>query len=109
MRSVRPVRPYDPSKMRDRFYEAMRTAKLGHLVGRKGGGITFHSLRHTFGTITASGGTPLVAIQRWMGHEDLATTMIYAEWSNNRAAERALVDKAFATANDCSITAALAA
>jgi len=91
-------RPYDPSRMRGRFYTAMRAAGLGHLIGRKGGGITFHSLRHTYGTQTASAGVPLVAVKEWMGHADIATTMIYAEWSKDTAAERAWVDKAFGVA-----------
>ncbi len=57
--------PYDPSKLRKRFYEAMRGADLGHRVGRKGG-ITFHALRHTYGTQMAAKGAPLRAIQEWM-------------------------------------------
>lgn len=44
----------DPSKMRARFYDAMRSAGLGHMIRRDGGGIVFHSLRHTFGTQMAS-------------------------------------------------------
>lgn len=88
--------PYDPSKMRDRFYAAMKSAGLGHMIGRDGGGITFHSLRHTFGTHMASSpGVTLVALKDWMGHADIATTMIYAKWGKDRAADRALVDAAF--------------
>ncbi|MBI2690577.1 MAG: site-specific integrase [Solirubrobacterales bacterium] len=87
--------PYDPSKMRDRFYEAMRTAGLGRKVGLNGGGITFHSLRHTFGTQMASAGAPLVAIKEWMGHADIQTTMIYAKWAKDRKAESELLARAF--------------
>lgn len=87
--------PYDPSKMRERFYEAMRQAGLGAKVGLSGGGITFHSLRHTFGTHLASAGAPLVAIKEWMGHADIQTTMIYAKWSNDRKAESAIFARAF--------------
>ena len=90
-------RPYDPSKMRDRFYDAMRSAGYEHMIGRDGGGIVFHSLRHTFGTQMVSAGVPLVAIKDWMGHADIQTTMIYAKWGKDRAADRALVDAAFAT------------
>lgn len=88
--------PYDPSKMRERFYAAMRRAGLGAKVGLNGGGITFHSLRHTFGTHVASAGAPLVAIKDWMGHADIQTTMIYAKWSADRDVERELLRKAFA-------------
>jgi integrase len=90
-------RPYDPSKIRDRFYSAMVTAGLGHMVGQGGGGIVFHSLRHTFGTRMASAGAPLVAIKEWMGHADIQTTMIYAKWAKDRESERALVDAAFSS------------
>lgn len=31
-----------------------------------------------------------------MGHADIQTTMIYAKWGKDRAADRALVDAAFA-------------
>lgn len=87
--------PYDPSKMRERFYDAMKRAGLGGKVGLKGGGITFHSLRHTFGTHVASAGAPLVAIKEWMGHADIQTTMIYAKWSKDRKAESILLARAF--------------
>ena len=45
--------PYDASQLRKRFYDAMKAAGLGHRCGRQGG-ITFHSLRHTFGTRMAA-------------------------------------------------------
>ncbi len=87
--------PYDPSKMRERFYDAMGRAGLGEKVGLNGGGITFHSLRHTFGTHVASAGAPLVAIKEWMGHADIQTTMIYAKWSKDRTAEARILARAF--------------
>lgn len=37
----------------------------------------------------------MVAIKEWMGHADIQTTMIYAKWGKDRAADRALVDAAF--------------
>lgn len=43
----------------------------------------------------ASAGVPLVAIKQWLGHADIATTMIYAKWGKDRASDRALVDAAF--------------
>ena len=56
-------RPYDPGKIRARFYEAMNAGSR-HMIGRDGGGITFHSLRHTFGTQMASAGVPLIGRSR---------------------------------------------
>jgi len=43
--------------------------------------ITFHELRHTFGTQMAAVGAPLRAIQEWMGHADYKTTSIYAHYA----------------------------
>ena len=51
----------------------------------------FHSLRHTFASWHASGGTPIVVLQKWMGHSRIEQTMVYAEllpsalaWRENR-------------------------
>jgi hypothetical protein len=57
--------PYDASKMRKRFYEAMRAAALGHLIGRENG-ITFHSLRHNVNAwvMWPAGVFPLAALTR---------------------------------------------
>jgi integrase len=41
----------------------------------------WHVLRHTFGTRLSSRGVPLKAIQEWMGHSSIKTTMIYAHYS----------------------------
>lgn len=41
----------------------------------------WHVLRHTFGTTLATRGVPLRAIQEWMGHASIKTTMIYAHFS----------------------------
>jgi integrase len=49
---------------------------------------TFHHLRHTFGTHMAAAGTPPRTLQEWMGHRDLATTQIYADYApSTREAE----------------------
>lgn len=57
----------------------------------------FHDLRHTFGTAMAGAGVPMRTLQEWMGHEDITTTQIYADYAPN-AHEAALVDAAFAIA-----------
>ena len=43
--------------------------------------ITFHELRHTFGTQLAAAGVPLRTIQEWMGHRDAKTTEIYRHYA----------------------------
>ena len=86
--------PYDASQMRKRFYAAMKAAGLGHRCGRAGG-ITFHSLRHTFGTRMAATGVPMRTLQEWMGHRNLATTEIYADYAPDPAYGAAFAEKAF--------------
>jgi integrase len=86
--------PYDASKMRKRFYVAMRKAGLGELIGQKNG-ITFHSLRHTYGTRMASVGTPMRMLQEWMGHRTVQTTEIYADYLPDHALGRSLTERAF--------------
>lgn len=88
--------PYDASKIRKRFYEAMKTAGMACRCGRANG-ITFHSFRHTFGTRMAAAGAPMRAIQEWMGHRDIQTTQIYADYSPDPTNGREWVRKAFKT------------
>lgn len=40
--------------------------------------ITPHMLRHSYGRAMVKRGVPLPALQNWMGHGDVSTTMIYA-------------------------------
>jgi integrase len=87
-------KPYDASKMRKRFYDAMKAAGLGHLVGRENG-ITFNALRHTFGTRMAAVGVPMRTLQEWMGHRDYATTLIYADFAPDPARGAAFAARAF--------------
>src|SRR5215208_5166457 len=66
-------RPYDASKSRVRFKQALKRAGLRDL--------RFHDLRHTYGTLMAAVGTPLRTLQGWMGHRDYKTTEIYADFA----------------------------
>ena len=64
----------------------------------------FHDLRHTFGTRMAAAGVPLRTLQEWLGHRDLATTQIYADYSPSpREAE--MIAAAFALDEQQSIIA----
>lgn len=54
----------------------------------------FHDLRHTFGTRMAAAGVPLRTNQEWMGHGDVKTTLISADYQP-AAEEAALVEGAF--------------
>ncbi len=79
----------DPSKLRKRFRQVLARARVRE--------ITFHELRHTFGTQLAAAGTPLRAIQEWMGHADAKTTEIYRHYAPDPTGGAALVERAFAT------------
>jgi integrase len=58
--------------------------------------ITFHELRHTFGTQLAAAGVPLRTIQEWMGHADAKTTEIYRHYAPDAIHGADLVERAFA-------------
>ncbi len=80
-------RPLDRSKLVRRFKHAIDRAGVHR--------ITFHELRHTFGTRMATAGTPMQTLQHWMGHADSKTTQIYAHYQPSDK-EADAVDKAFA-------------
>jgi integrase len=79
--------PLDRSKLVRRFKEAIARADVPP--------ITFHELRHTFGTRMAAAGVPLRTIQHWMGHADSKTTQVYAHYQPSEH-EVELVERAFA-------------
>jgi integrase len=78
--------PLDPSKVLKRLRDAESRAGVRE--------VTFHELRHTFGTRCAAAGVPMRTIQAWMGHEDPDTTAIYAHYQP-AAEEAAMIDRAF--------------
>ena len=80
-------KPLDRSKLIRRFKQALERAEVHQ--------ITFHELRHTFGTRMAAAGVPIRTIQHWMGHADSKTTQIYAHYQPSDH-EADAVDRAFA-------------
>jgi integrase len=62
---------FDDSALRRRFYSARSAASLKR--------IRFHDLRHTFGTLAVQV-FPLSDVKAFMGHADIATTMIYVHY-----------------------------
>ncbi len=66
----------DDGDLRKRFYGALKRAGLGHKRYEMPR-LRFHDLRHTFGTLAVQV-WPLVDVQAYMGHANIATTMIYA-------------------------------
>jgi integrase len=81
--------PLDRSKLVRRFKRATERADVRR--------ITFHELRHTFGTRMAASGVALRTIQHWMGHADAKTTQVYAHYQPSDA-EANVIDSAFAKA-----------
>jgi Phage integrase family len=57
--------------------------------------VRFHDLRHTFGTHCAAAGVPMRTLQEWMGHAQLQTTEIYADYAPS-SHEKEMVERAFA-------------
>jgi integrase len=72
-----------------RFRKALTAANLDTMR-------RFHDLRHTFGTAVAAAGVPMRTLQEWMGHKDIATTQIYADYSPS-AREAGYIQSAFGT------------
>ena len=80
--------PLDGSKALKRYKRACRAAGVNKSN-------RLHDLRHTFGTKLAGQGVPMRTLQEWMGHRDLATTQIYADYAPS-AREAEMVAAAFA-------------
>jgi integrase len=72
--------PVEEVRLRRRFYAALDRAGLKRL--------RLHDLRHTFGTLAVQA-FPLSDVKAYMGHSDIATTMIYVHHVPQRdAADR---------------------
>ena len=76
----------DASALRARYKAALVAAGLRQL--------RFHDLRHTFGTLAVRR-AEVPAVQAWMGHADIQTTMRYVH-HRDRGGEAKLLAEAFA-------------
>jgi integrase len=76
----------DASSLRDRYKSALSRAGLRPL--------RFHDLRHTFGTLAVRR-AEVPAVQAWMGHADIQTTMRYVH-HRDRGDEARILAEAFA-------------
>jgi integrase len=75
----------DASSLRVRYKAALARAGLRPL--------RFHDLRHTFGTLAVRR-AEVPAVQAWMGHSDIQTTMRYVH-HRDRGDEARLLAEAF--------------
>ncbi len=96
--------PLDRSKLLKRFKAAVKRAEVGQFKevvkdGKKDRRplTRFHDLRHTFGTRMAAAGVPMRTLQEWMGHRDLKTTLIYADYARACTRPRGLTGHSTAT------------
>jgi integrase len=83
----------DASALRDRYKAARARAGLRPL--------RFHDLRHTFGTLAVRK-AEVPAVQAWMGHADIQTTMRYVH-HRDRGDEARLLAQAFAVADPAGV------
>jgi integrase len=79
----------DASALRKRYASARKASGVRP--------VRFHDLRHTFGTRMAAAGVPMRTLQEWMGHRDIQTTMIYADYAPDATNGRDWVNRAFAS------------
>jgi integrase len=77
--------PQDGNTLRIRYKTALAVAELRPL--------RFHDLRHTFGTLAVRK-AEVPAVQSWMGHANIGTTMRYIHY-RNRGDEARLLAEAF--------------
>lgn len=81
--------PQPKANITRRFRKALKAAGLDDSH-------RFHDLRHCFGTrMAATGEVPMRTLQEWMGHRDLATTQVYADYAPS-VNEGQMVARAFA-------------
>lgn len=76
----------DPNRVRRRFARALVAAGLG--------GMRFHELRHTFGTLAIERAS-ILQVQNWLGHSDIKTTQVYLRY-RRQVDDVALLSEVFA-------------
>ena len=87
----------DATALRLRYRSALKTAGLREM--------RFHDLRHTFGTLAVRR-AEIPAVQAWMGHADIQTTMRYVH-HRDRGDEARLLAEAFTVDGPLELTPTL--
>lgn len=75
------------------LYSSHQNYKIQQWATRAGitRAITFHAFRHTFATLQLLHGTDIYTVSKLLGHQDLATTQVYARIVNEQ--KRAAVNR----------------
>ena len=80
-----------------------RDIKDGFTAATKRAGIIdfrFHDLRHTYAVYLAKNGTPLIVLQKLLGHKTITMTMRYAQFTDQRLFKREVDKLRFSAYND---------
>lgn len=72
---IRRRRRVTPDWIRERFKDSLRQAGLPFLY-------RVHDLRHTYATLLLNAGMPITTLQKLLGHDRIATTLLYARLSD---------------------------
>ncbi|MDV3876879.1 integrase [Elizabethkingia anophelis] len=70
--------------------------------------VTFHTARHTFGTMFLTEGVPLESLSKMMGHKNISTTQIYAKITSQKISkDMDLVTPKFKAMEEAFLTVAI--
>ncbi|SFS45196.1 site-specific integrase [Sphingobacterium wenxiniae] len=70
--------------------------------------VTFHTARHTFGTMFLTEGVPLESLSKMMGHKNISTTQIYAKITSHKISkDMDLVTPKFKAMEEAFLTVAI--
>jgi len=78
------TKPVFPLPNRDQIWYCI--TEIGFLAGVKGS-MSYHTSRHTFGTLLLSEGIPIESISKMMGHTNISTTQVYAKVTDQKISE----------------------
>lgn len=78
------TKPVFPLPNRDSLWFCIH--EIGIVAGIKEN-LSYHSARHSFGTLTLSAGIPIESISKMMGHTNIKTTQGYAKVTDDKISE----------------------
>lgn len=79
------VKPVGYKGMGEAFSLRVREAGITEEDEAENGPVTFHKLRHRFGTVLIRAGKPVTVVKILMRHEDINTTMGYTHFTDEEA------------------------